>query len=322
MTSESLYYSGLVATTALVLLVVMAGISFWIAWFLRLRLFNLTGDGPGTLLHHESYRKPSWSVFEFLFMFGTMITAGAFSQLAVAQLVDPDSVGVEQRATSAESPEADESSNGSGEPQLPQEYRLQAFFVANAITLLITLGLLRAYLGVTPKNLGLVPTWSDVRRGAVATVWILSPVLVINFAASKLVQYQHAVTDLLAAEKGFGTFVFVFLSAAVLTPIFEEFLFRCLLQGGLQRIADFEQYHNENADWRPKAVWPIVVTSLIFAAVHLGQGAAPIPLFFLSIGLGFLYRANGRLTPVIVVHLLLNAATLVMAYFNANAGIE
>jgi membrane protease YdiL (CAAX protease family) len=55
---------------------------------------------------------------------------------------------------------------------------------------------------------------------------------------------------------------------------------------------------------------PILVTSLMFAASHLGQGAAPVPLFFLSVGLGYLYRQTGSIIPCIAVHFLLNFQTM------------
>ena len=51
---------------------------------------------------------------------------------------------------------------------------------------------------------------------------------------------------------------------------------------------------------------PILVSAGLFAAAHIGQGAAPIPLFFLAIGLGYLYRQTGSIVPGIVVHFLLN----------------
>jgi membrane protease YdiL (CAAX protease family) len=60
---------------------------------------------------------------------------------------------------------------------------------------------------------------------------------------------------------------------------------------------------------RPR-YWPIFVSSAIFAAVHLGHGYAPIPLFFLSLGLGYLYQQTHRVVPCIVVHLLLNASSM------------
>lgn len=56
--------------------------------------------------------------------------------------------------------------------------------------------------------------------------------------------------------------------------------------------------------------WPIWVTSAIFALLHMGQGAAPVPLFFFSVMLGYVYRKTGRLFPVIVMHLMLNGISM------------
>src|SRR5690606_35129689 len=65
---------------------------------------------------------------------------------------------------------------------------------------------------------------------------------------------------------------------------------------------EIERDLDTRSDWTPTAVWPIVITSLVFAVMHWGQGLAPIPLFFLSLGLGYLYRQTGSLVPSIVVH--------------------
>jgi membrane protease YdiL (CAAX protease family) len=59
---------------------------------------------------------------------------------------------------------------------------------------------------------------------------------------------------------------------------------------------------------------PIVVSSLIFALLHVGQGPAPFPLFFLALGLGYLYQRTHRLWPSVVVHFLLNTASLAMLW--------
>jgi membrane protease YdiL (CAAX protease family) len=59
---------------------------------------------------------------------------------------------------------------------------------------------------------------------------------------------------------------------------------------------------------------PIVIASIIFAVLHLGQGAAPIPLFLLSLGLGYLYRQTGNVTAPLVVHILLNALTMIAKF--------
>ncbi|MEX0792102.1 MAG: CPBP family intramembrane glutamic endopeptidase [Pirellulaceae bacterium] len=57
---------------------------------------------------------------------------------------------------------------------------------------------------------------------------------------------------------------------------------------------------------------PIILSSLLFAVMHLGQGAAPIPLFFLALGLGYLYQRTRCLTACIVVHAMLNGQSMVL----------
>ena len=56
--------------------------------------------------------------------------------------------------------------------------------------------------------------------------------------------------------------------------------------------------------------------------MHLGQGAAPIPLFILAVGLGLLYQRTGRIVPCIIVHMLLNAMTLWIEFCRLNSGLE
>ena len=44
----------------------------------------------------------------------------------------------------------------------------------------------------------------------------------------------------------------------------------------------------------------------MFAAVHYGQGLAPVALFLFGLALGFLYRQTGSIVPCIVLHFFLN----------------
>jgi membrane protease YdiL (CAAX protease family) len=70
---------------------------------------------------------------------------------------------------------------------------------------------------------------------------------------------------------------------------------------------------------RPRR-WPIFVSASIFAAMHLGHGYDFVPLFFLALGLGYLYQQTHRVLPCIVVHLLLNAGSLVMLWLTVTYG--
>jgi membrane protease YdiL (CAAX protease family) len=62
----------------------------------------------------------------------------------------------------------------------------------------------------------------------------------------------------------------------------------------------------------PGAARGIYVTSLIFAGLHMAAWPQPIPLFFFSLGVGFLaYRTRSLVGPI-TVHALFNLTTTIM----------
>lgn len=59
------------------------------------------------------------------------------------------------------------------------------------------------------------------------------------------------------------------------------------------------------------AMWvSLIAISLLFGSAHIGQGAAPIPLFFFAMAVGWLYLRTKNIVPAIVVHLVLNLWSL------------
>jgi membrane protease YdiL (CAAX protease family) len=58
----------------------------------------------------------------------------------------------------------------------------------------------------------------------------------------------------------------------------------------------------------------IVLTSLIFAALHAAQWPAPIPLFVLALGLGVVYQRTGSLLAPICMHALFNGFSTLMLF--------
>lgn len=58
-------------------------------------------------------------------------------------------------------------------------------------------------------------------------------------------------------------------------------------------------------------IWPSVVAGTLFGLAHWGYGLSFIPLIFLGIFLGMLYRATQSIWPCIVVHFMLNASSMV-----------
>lgn len=60
--------------------------------------------------------------------------------------------------------------------------------------------------------------------------------------------------------------------------------------------------------------WPIAVSSLIFSLAHFGHGAAPVGLFFLAIGLGYIYQRTHRILPTMIVHFLVNLTAILQLW--------
>lgn len=305
---------------ALVISTIAAGAFLWMFWFAGRRKWNLCGDRSPELITRLEQPYPRWTVAEFLLMFGVMLVVGSLLMGLSSANVNPDTDTIQPGGAAASVADVKPSEN----PQLATASllkQLKIHLAANLTALLVTLVFVRIVHGATLTHLSLIPKASDLRRGLVATVWIFAPVLLLNILVASLIKYEHPVTNLMAMENGGRTFAFLLFSAAFVTPIVEEFQFRLLLQGGLQKIADYSSVRGAEDSWRPTAVWPILVTSLLFALLHMGQGGAPIALFFLSIGLGFLYQRTGRLVTVIVVHMVLNGATLCMEFCRINAGL-
>ena len=57
---------------------------------------------------------------------------------------------------------------------------------------------------------------------------------------------------------------------------------------------------------------PVFIVALLFALVHIGQGPAPIPIFFLALGLCYIYQQTGSVVPCIATHFLLNTFSMVI----------
>jgi len=194
---------------------------------------------------------------------------------------------------------------------------------------LIMMGILALRQNQTWSRVGWTPRGGDILLGFKASLLILPPTMLLMGLVSTLQKYSHPVLNTLKSSDAgtdYSVFAVLFFTTAIVTPFVEEFWFRGLLQGGLQRLADMrfrgdqlsagpsasfdESDPSLRADWTPIAIWPMVVASLVFALMHWGQGLAPIPLFFLSLGLGYLYRQTGSLIPSIVVHFVLNGFTM------------
>lgn len=301
---------------AVLLAILVGGVIGWwrIAkdWFKNADATNRSFSSYlNTLVPPARQERPTWSLADFLLAFGLRILL----PVMIIGLINDDT------ATQSLQPTGTETNVGSESPDAAATNLLVSLspttqLSIQLLSLIASLFLTLAWLSILHRDswyrIGLRANRQDIKLGLISTPLILALVMVMSLLASAMVEYDHPVLQSLLEQNSFSFLTLTFLVTAIATPIFEEFLFRGLLQGSLQAIADSQP---DVSQWQPRALWPILISSFIFAMMHFpGQGAAPIPIFVLSVGLGYLYRQTGSLTPPIIVHVILNSITLIDAF--------
>jgi membrane protease YdiL (CAAX protease family) len=95
-------------------------------------------------------------------------------------------------------------------------------------------------------------------------------------------------------------FALVWLAGAVLAPLSEEIFFRGLIFGSYLR--------------RKGPLVAYAVSATVFALLHLNLPAIP-PILVLGLGLAWLYRSTGSLTPCVIAHGCNNGLAFLLLYF-------
>lgn len=160
------------------------------------------------------------------------------------------------------------------------------------------------------------------KQGLIAALMILPAMFLIVLLTEKvwnLLKYSHPMEhDLLRVMGGEPTHavrIAIALSAIVLAPLFEELFFRGTIQRACQMIFSRLSFTPTDMPSRPWQRWlPIVITSLLFTAVHGALWLMP-PIFFLSLCLGYAYQRTRNLWVPIIVHATFNAVSVTMFLF-------
>ncbi len=191
--------------------------------------------------------------------------------------------------------------------------------------------------GANGRDLG----WSmrtirdDLRLGLIAFVMLAPPVyvlqgLLVNFWKKS----EHPIVEMFKDAPDVAFFGLLFVSAAVVAPLFEELIFRVLLQGFLEKSTNFRgnlmellvggtqevmEANDEQPELRGILGWlPIAISAGIFALLHYSHGPDWVPLLLLAAGMGYLYQRTHRILPSLVVHVLLNALSMWGLWVEAN----
>jgi membrane protease YdiL (CAAX protease family) len=162
----------------------------------------------------------------------------------------------------------------------------------------------------------------DLALGLTGALAVAPPCYLLMFLTSQLATPQeHPLKNMLESSRTGATAVLALAAAVVLAPAVEELLFRGILLPWLGRIfeprpespeplARLDDSLDGSLAQVPYAwAWPNVVASALFAGLHAPQWPAPIPLFFLSLVLGWLALRTGRIWASIALHAGFNATS-------------
>lgn len=142
------------------------------------------------------------------------------------------------------------------------------------------------------------------------------PVVVsLNIIVSLLVpdRPEHPAIEALE-DADTATVVVLWMMVVVGAPLWEELLFRGILQTGLYSLLRAGRPASATQGRRDYLSWiSIFVTSILFAGVHASQWPDPIPLVILALGLGLSFAYTGSLWSSIAFHASFNAIMLGLA---------
>jgi len=136
------------------------------------------------------------------------------------------------------------------------------------------------------------------------------------FGGSEFELAKHDELILLSKQSQISLRVLIVLVATVVTPIFEEMLFRGMFQSMIR------SYLSELRFWRVgwgnrQFGWvAIVLSSGLFATVHANAGHWP-GLFVLAMCLGYSYEKSGSLLRPIFIHAMFNAISVIFTLVGA-----
>ena len=195
-----------------------------------------------------------------------------------------------------------------------------AMLTASIVLIIVTVRASPADLGVRRAALR-----ADLRLGCRVFLMFGPPAYLIQMFLTVWRPESHPIIESLRAAPDPQLMIASVASAVVAAPLQEEFLWRLLFQGWLEKLARATSDPIELMVGRSRrsstvapdqavATWPILVSSFVFALLHLNHGPAAVALFFFATGLGWVYQRTHRILPCITAHLLLNGCSLSLLF--------
>jgi membrane protease YdiL (CAAX protease family) len=248
------------------------------------------------------------------------------------------------------------------EKKVPVSKTMLVNAVVEIVMLIVVLVVARLTCGARLRDFGLSfdGWWRQATVGVVATLIAAPAVNGIQFLATRIWAPQaHPVQEMILREFSAGVGGLAVVTAVILAPIFEELVFRGLLQSWLVALlrrrtgplpspalegtpftvtpepyTSGEIWEAEDGSFSPALTskypaptqpsgpaWlAIVLTSLVFAYVHASQWPAPIPLFVLALVIGKVYERTGSLIAAIFMHATFNGLSMLLLFLALASG--
>jgi membrane protease YdiL (CAAX protease family) len=150
---------------------------------------------------------------------------------------------------------------------------------------------------------------TDVIAGLLTAGLLAAPVLALMAIVVQFWESHHPLVDVMKTSESASFLVAATFSAVLVAPLWEEFLFRGVFQSWLLRVEP-QWIAVSGRSALPLGWMPNVVASALFALMHMDHGPDPIPLFFLSLGLGYLYHRTRRIYASWTAHAAFNAVSV------------
>ncbi len=185
-------------------------------------------------------------------------------------------------------------------PEPPVDVSLAANLVVVTVATVLAGTWLVAH-GATAADLGLggVRPAEDGIVAIAGLALVVAPLLALAAWLNEIKPYDHPILEFLATRRDALGVGLVIVTACVVAPVGEEFFFRRVLQGWLEKMLP-------DGD----AMAAVGISAAAFALAHYGHGLSFIPLFPLGVVLGVIARCTGSIVPCIFLHALFNAVSV------------
>ena len=291
-----------------------------LAWISVITWFRMGGKS----IPVEPRRPAPWGLIHFVGIFVLFVTVGTLTIKALDSLFFASMIATFP-------------------PEQQEGLKTMSRMFSGSLSQIITMVLASVMIAVTTRATAEDLGWSlkkiayDIVVGLGAAILFLPIIQIIMASLVFLLdqEYDHPLLEALNAGPALWMFAGAFFAAVIAAPITEEFLFRVILQGMLeanasrpftwQRLilgnmldeptppttAEATSEHQANVVSTAVPIWPLFLSGTLFGLAHAEYGPSWFPLILMGILLGYLYRCTHRIWPCWIVHITLNAISMI-----------